>query len=475
MLVDLVQGNENLQEFAVLTIVDEIIKDLPIFDPSYGKCFCKRSDSITNGSILKATSLMQSLSMTNYHDIQDLNSNTIFSDILGVNISPETLRQRLDKIAKIDGINDDIDDAIVEILKKAPLKTDIFGGKEYYLLDIDVTPFINPGVKKEGISYTYKGAFGYAPIMAYFGHYAISFDLRPGSQHSEKGAVEFLDRCLRMIQNLDIDMSKILIRVDSGHDASEFIKKCNESNCKFIIARNLRSEKKKEVEYVQYLKGNKDTKPIYSEDNDRVKIYRGIVYGKKPSAYNHEDVRCICEVNEYFRDEHGSFYFDEDDPSSSMFGCEPWKKYEVKCYWTNIDIFDENGEKCTNETKYVGECISIYRDHATSEQYHSEVKTDMDLELLPSKYFVTNKLFLQLAAIAFNVIRMIGDKALDEDDRLQSNKLEKKDRIRFSTIVKKIINIPVRIVKHAQKTTYKFGKYCKFFALFKLLYSFFQC
>ena len=53
----------------------------------------------------------------------------------------------------------------------------VFEGKEYSLLDIDVTPLINPNVKKEGISCTYKKEDGYAP-MAYFGHYALCFDLR---------------------------------------------------------------------------------------------------------------------------------------------------------------------------------------------------------------------------------------------------------------------------------------------------------
>jgi len=36
-------------------------------------------------------------------------------------------------------------------------------------LDIDVTPFDNSGTKKEGVSRTYKGMDGYAPIFAYLG------------------------------------------------------------------------------------------------------------------------------------------------------------------------------------------------------------------------------------------------------------------------------------------------------------------
>ena len=40
-------------------------------------------------------------------------------------------------------------------------------------------------------------------------------------------------------------------------------------------------------------------------------------------------------------------------------------------WWTNLDMAPE-------------EVIGLYREHATSEQFHSEFKTDLDLERLPS-------------------------------------------------------------------------------------------
>lgn len=39
----------------------------------------------------------------------------------------------------------------------------------YVPVDIDVTPFDNSKTKKEGVSRTYKGFDGFAPIMAYIG------------------------------------------------------------------------------------------------------------------------------------------------------------------------------------------------------------------------------------------------------------------------------------------------------------------
>ena len=47
-------------------------------------------------------------------------------------------------------------------------------------VDIDVTPMDNSKSKREGVSRTYKGFDGYAPMMAYIGTegYAINFELR---------------------------------------------------------------------------------------------------------------------------------------------------------------------------------------------------------------------------------------------------------------------------------------------------------
>lgn len=45
--------------------------------------------------------------------------------------------------------------------------------------------------------------------------------------------------------------------------------------------------------------------------------------------------------------------------------------------------------------------IANYHAHGECEQYYSELKTDMDLERLPSGKFDTNELVLELAILAF--------------------------------------------------------------------------
>ncbi len=61
--------------------------------------------------------------------------------------------------------------------------------------------------------------------------------------------------------------------------------------------------------------------------------------------------------------------------------------------------------------------IDLYHAHGTSEQFHSELKSDMDVERLPSGKFKTNATVLQ-AAMAFNALRRIGQGLLMLKERL---------------------------------------------------------
>ena len=69
-------------------------------------------------------------------------------------------------------------------------------------LDADVTPMDNSGSKKEGVSRTYKGHDGYAPMPAYLGQegYCLEFELREGKQHCQKDTPALLRVSLEMLK-----------------------------------------------------------------------------------------------------------------------------------------------------------------------------------------------------------------------------------------------------------------------------------
>ena len=56
--------------------------------------------------------------------------------------------------------------------------------------------------------------------------------------------------------------------------------------------------------------------------------------------------------------------------------------------------------------------IGLYTDHGTHEQFHSEFKTNLNLTRLPSGKFNTNYFVCQLAAVAMNILRLMGQRGL---------------------------------------------------------------
>lgn len=162
--------------------------------------------------------------------------------------SAETLRQRFDMIG--DSLRGDILQANVDLIRE--MKTEPSALKNGYVpVDIDVTPFDNSKTKKEGVSRTYKGFDGYAPIMAYIGTegYFINTRLRIGKQHCQKETPDFLRETTALCRQLTD--KPLLIRLDSGNDASENIgifmeESYQYNNVSFIIKRNPRQESKEE-------------------------------------------------------------------------------------------------------------------------------------------------------------------------------------------------------------------------------------
>jgi len=70
---------------------------------------------------------------------------------------------------------------------------------------------------------------------------------------------------------------------------------------------------------------------------------------------------------------------------------------EIESYWTSLPD-DEM------------DIIRLYHEHGTCEQFHSEIKTDLDLERLPSGKFATNNLILHMGLMAYNILRILGQR-----------------------------------------------------------------
>lgn len=396
---------------------------------------------ISHSDILKCQIALSSLGRSDFANVDLFRNDLLFKEAFNLPKVPsaETLRQRLNELALCNEKQTLLDDGNVELLKKI---TDF--GKiqtpytQYIPLDMDVSVMLQPNCKKEGVEWTYHNANGYAPIFCYVGThgYMLANELRNGSQHSAKGAVEFLKRCINQAKQIGLPMEQLLLRADSAHDDADYIQAAFEAEIFFLIKRNLRSDCKEQYLAIARRAGVKVT------TRDGKNVYRCILSHRKVAGLEHLPIFMIVEVTERLTDANGEELLIPD--------------VEVSTWWTNLP-----------ENEAV--CIELYRDHATSEQFHSEFKTDMGIESLPSGKFATNALVLNLAALAYNCLRYIGQQALTCKDVLPT-KVEVMRR-RLRSVLQDLIYVGCKFTRHANTIIIKFGRHCPWFKCFKEVYA----
>lgn len=91
----------------------------------------------------------------------------------------------------------------------------------------------------------------------------------------------------------------------------------------------------------------------------------------------------------------------------------------------------------------------FYQQRGTSEQFHSELKTDMDLEQLPSGKFAANQHLLDLGMIAYNLLRLLGQRSLECG--LVPGRKSNSQRLRLRSVMQNLIYMAGRIVYHARR------------------------
>lgn len=220
--------------------------------------------------------------------------------------------------------------------------------------------------------------------------------------------------------------------MDSGHDDKAFIKALSDSGAKFLIKRNLRRESREQHLAMARRLGTKQ--PSRAGKN----IYRCILSHRKPEGLEDIPLFMVVEVVERLTDAKTGQRF-------------LIPELDVSAWWTNLP-----------EDEAV--CIDLYHKHATSEQFHSELKSDMGLESLPSGKFATNALILNLSALAFNSLRFIGQEALASGSMPVKGNVSRR---RLRSVLQDLIYVGCKFVRHANTIIVKFGRNWKWFKCFK--------
>jgi Transposase DDE domain group 1 len=385
---------------------------------------------------------------SDFDAIENLRGDKFFKQSLGIALLPSspTLRQRMDAHAV--ALSGHVPPMIERLLARHAADYGVLPCG-WLPLDIDTFAMDNGGTAKEGVGRTYAGVDGYCPLAAYLGAhgFCLELSLRPGVQHSAKHTDEDLRRIVPLAQRLSAagPQAPLLARLDSGFDSAALME-CIESMNKpgvpqtdWIIKWNPRST---------------DPAQMAAELDAAGVAWQHPRKGKRVATWEQAVElsgvqRPVRRVRRVLR------LIERTIGSGGQHLILP--EYELDGWTTTLP-----------QALDAAQVIALYADHGTHEQFHAEFKTDLDLERLPSGKFDTNALVCRLAALAMNILRLMGQCGLLGPDAPVRHAAKRR---RIKTVMQELIYRAGRLIEHGRQLILGLGVNDRAAAVFMRLHA----
>ncbi len=382
---------------------------------------------------------------SDFDAIENLRGDTFFKQALGIGLLPSspTLRQRMDAHAA--PLAAHVMPMIERLLARhAPDYGVLPCG--WLPLDIDTFAMDNSGTSKQGVGRTYAGVDGYCPLAAYLGSHGFCLDLvlRPGVQHSAKHTDDDLRRIVPLAQRLSAAGPKapLLARLDSGFDSAALMACMDTMNqpelpqLDWIIKWNPRSTDAAKMAAELDAAGAAWEHP---RPGKRVATWEQAV--EVPGVQR--PVRRVLRLVERTIGSRGQHLI--------------LPEVELDGWTTTLPAHID-----------AQQVMALYADHGTHEQFHAEFKTDLDLTRPPSGKFDTNALVCRLAALAMNILRLIGQRGLLGPDAPVRHPAKRR---RIKTVMQELIYRAGRLIEHGRQTVLGLGAKDRAAAVFMRLHA----
>jgi hypothetical protein len=363
---------------------------------------------------------------SDFDAIENFRGDTFFKRSLGIGLLPSsaTLRQRMDSAAV--PLTEWVPELIGSLLQSAQPDYGVLPCG-WLPLDVDTFAMDNSGTAKDGVGRTYAGVDGYCPLAAYLGTQGLCLQLalRPGVQHSACGTQLDLQRIVPMAQRLSAAGPKapILARLDAGFDSAALMGELTACNAgglprvDWLIKWNPR--KTDTATLAALLAANGATRWQHPRAGKRLTVWDEPVVIEGLGT-----TRRVMRLTERTIDAKGQLLI------------EP--QYVLEGWTTSL-------AKRQFDAQAV---IALYEGHGEHEQFHSEFKTDLDLERLPSGKFDTNALVCALAALAMNLLRLLGQGGLHGPDAPVRHEAKRR---RIKTVIQELICRAARLIEHGRR------------------------
>jgi hypothetical protein len=365
-----------------------------------------------------------SLGKSDFEAIEPFRSDRFFKEALALSKVPGSvwMRQRLD--ARAAALRELTDELSLRLLERT--EAPITAHKGDVCADMDTFVMDNSDTRKEAVSRTYQGVDGYTPIALYLGNegWNLGLELRAGSHHSALETEYFFERVCAAD-------AKVLWRADSGFDSARLL---------FALAaeRERWAGGARSFDFITKWNPRRQDKAAWVARAEAAGAFEEIRAGKRVGLLDLQierawkktkrTLRLVVRVTERTIDKKGQQLL--------------VPEIEIEGWWTSL-------------AEPMADVIEFYKHHGTHEQFHPEIKTDLDLERLPSGKFDTNDAVVHLAAFAYNCLRLIGQLGLTGDISPIRHPAKRR---RIKTVLQEVMYRAAKFVEHARRLVLDFGR-----------------